>query len=240
MILSLLLSVGLMIQPLCPGFFPANTLAVNDLEVTGLSEHSFDQTVDEMVKAWRPVVEAHGKSLIINRLWSNSTINSDTIEIGSIWEINAYGGLARFPGMTSDGYLLVLCHELGHHLGGAPLYAGADWEASVEGQADYYSTMKCLKPMWGASASARIKKASIALATVLAKLERSRVMPKPETPDKHVVTETYENHPAAQCRLDTYLAGLACNAEGEFSPKDQTVGACNSGKGARPRCWFKP
>ena len=141
--------------------------------------------------------------------------------------------------MTIDGYTLVACHELGHHLGGAPLFSGQDW-ASVEGEADYFATTKCVKAMWGHASKARMDAASQVLANTLARLEGSK-NPKASTPDRSVVTSTFEDHPAAQCRLDTYLAGVKCNAQGEFSMTDSRVGACDDGTvGARPHCWFKP
>ena len=52
--------------------------------------------------------------------------------------------------ITPDAIDFVLCHELGHHLGGAPKkmrgrgqWAKVDW-SSVEGQADYFASLKCL------------------------------------------------------------------------------------------------
>jgi hypothetical protein len=58
-----------------------------------------------------------------------------------------YGGLARHQETTIEGMALVACHELGHHLGGAPKiqgWFGDDW-ATNEGGADYYATLKCLR-----------------------------------------------------------------------------------------------
>ena len=41
----------------------------------------------------------------------------------------------------------MLCHELGHHLGGTPTKDSASW-ASTEGQADYFATLKCLRKVF--------------------------------------------------------------------------------------------
>ncbi len=51
--------------------------------------------------------------------------------------------MARHKEMTVDGLVTVLCHEIGHHIGGAPSYPGM-W-ASNEGQSDYWGTTKCAK-----------------------------------------------------------------------------------------------
>jgi len=61
-----------------------------------------------------------------------------------------FGGLARHETMTPDGFATVVCHELGHHLGGVPKkfsWFGNSW-ASNEGQADYFGIMKCLRKMF--------------------------------------------------------------------------------------------
>jgi hypothetical protein len=61
-----------------------------------------------------------------------------------------FGGLARYENMTRDGFAMVICHELGHHLGGAPKkasYWGYSW-ASNEGQADYFATLKCARRLF--------------------------------------------------------------------------------------------
>jgi hypothetical protein len=60
-----------------------------------------------------------------------------------------FGGLARHETITEDGFATVVCHEIGHHIGGAPKKSswwGSSW-ASNEGQADYFGTSKCLRKM---------------------------------------------------------------------------------------------
>jgi hypothetical protein len=44
---------------------------------------------------------------------------------------------------------MILCHELGHHLGGAPMYPPiiSTW-ASTEGQSDYFASSKCFKKVF--------------------------------------------------------------------------------------------
>lgn len=62
--------------------------------------------------------------------------------------------------------------------------------------------------------------------------------------DRTQVPVTFEGHPQALCRLDTYVAGAICQvpqAE-EFSATDARSGACHpqrlQSRGARPGCWF--
>jgi hypothetical protein len=76
------------------------------------------------------------------------------------------------------------------------------------------------------------------------------------TPDTSVVSRTNNQHPAAQCRLDSYVAGALCGASnwdyalipGKNLPNRNSMDAqneafahsCPEGDGARPRCWFAP
>ena len=54
-------------------------------------------------------------------------------------------GMARRPEMTEDAFMIIVCHEIGHHLAGMPQYD--EW-AAIEGQADFFATHACAKNMW--------------------------------------------------------------------------------------------
>ena len=62
------------------------------------------------------------------------------------------GGLARHPELTEDGFVLILCHELGHHLGGFAIGGGGSpiggGGIANEGQSDYYATHVCSRRLW--------------------------------------------------------------------------------------------
>ncbi|MEO0336626.1 MAG: hypothetical protein AAF202_09530 [Pseudomonadota bacterium] len=137
---------------LCEGFVPENDMkipvtgafAIN----SGVDEAEFNDVLDEIENYYVDVVAELGGSLQVNRLWTNDTVNASAQRQGSTYVINMYGGLARHPAITRDGFMLVACHEMGHHLGGAPKYSGwfNTW-ASNEGQSDYYSSLRCLRWM---------------------------------------------------------------------------------------------
>ncbi|MCR9205788.1 MAG: hypothetical protein NXH75_14480, partial [Halobacteriovoraceae bacterium] len=67
-----------------------------------------------------------------------------------------------------------------------------------------------------------------------------------DTPDANVVSSTNHNHPAPQCRLDTYFAGTICDqdAYADMDPSDETKNVCTRAAGytleTRPLCWYKP
>lgn len=257
-------------HPLCSGIAPKNNLWIGvDRDDTGISEAVFNQALDKVVAVYDPLVKAHGFTLQFNRLWEDGTVNSDTDVEGQSWVVNSYGGLARYVGMTSDAYIAVACHELGHHLGGAPLFAGD--VMSVEGEADYHVGTKCLRKIFAHDDNAKIIQgvsidplvakrceatfasnpgqlalcersaaAELVLAKVLQQLDGDPAVAF-KTPDPSVVTVTNEDHPAAQCRLDTYFNSSVCEASSDkaFSQTDESVGACMHGLGVRPQCWYK-
>ena len=259
-------------KKLCEGIFPKNNkwIGVNFVD-QGISESVFNAALDKVVSIYNPIAAAHGMSLNFNRLWSDGTVNSDTDTEGTTWVINAYGGLARYDGMTSDGYTAVACHELGHHLGGAPLFQDGS-DMSVEGEADYHVGTKCLRKIFAGDDNVSLMKgatidplvvtkcsasfmgdagaialcersaaASYVVAKILMELDQDPAIGF-STPDTSVVTQTNEDHPAAQCRLDTYFQSGICtvSSDVEFSNSDYKVGACVNGDGSRPLCWFSP
>lgn len=222
---------------------PENNLAIpiahkND----GLSDIQYNAVIDKVESVYRPIIEEMGNKLTINRLWDDPRVNAGTTKKGKEWILNLYGGYARHPLVTEDGYALVICHELGHHMGGAPkkVLDGTNpgWP-SVEGQADYFATLKCLRKIfrkddnvaitslmsvpqlitdkcsasfktdWEIAICKRTSVAGMAIAAISADI-RSTEVPSVETPDQTVVESTYEAHPVPQCRLDTYFQGSVC------------------------------
>lgn len=258
--------------------------------MANITQEEFDAIINEIVDQYKPLAAAHGAALTTNKLWTNPTVNASANqkEDGRRWIINMYGGLARRSEVTPDGFALVVCHELGHHFAGFAFYDGTDWAAS-EGQSDYFATQACARKIWGAKAADNAKfregvnprvkarcdsawkteadqnlcyraaKGGESLATLLAALGSS-TPPRFETPDAKAVRATYVEHPDAQCRLDTYLAGALCtrnfdeawipgrkHRNGQTSVEAETQASRTSCmaangflEGVRPRCWYGP
>lgn len=260
-------------------FLPPNNLKhrIGAKDSGGITEAQFNEVMDQMQAVYGPIVAAHGATLQINRLWTDDTVNASAEEQGSTWILNMYGGLARDKSITQDGMMLVACHEMGHHLGGAPRYGGTDWAAN-EGEADYFANSKCLHRMFGRSQTAnfthgaflsddvaiakaecaksysgsadqalcvRSSEAAMSVTALLASLGGDGPAHF-DTPDKSVVTATNDEHPASQCRLDTYFQGSLCSKSYtvDMSPTDPAVGGCVLSQGyksgMRPFCWYKP
>ncbi|MGE3611755.1 MAG: hypothetical protein AB7I27_19355 [Bacteriovoracaceae bacterium] len=250
----------------CETFLPKNDFKVPVTTLLNeVDETSFNQVIDQIKNLYNQITLDHQGELVLNGKWTDETVNAGTYRDGNKWVVNIYGGLARFPSMTKDGLALVICHEVGHHLGGTPKKLAEDqpkW-SSTEGQADYFSTSKCLKRLWNnekvklslvhpevdkkckTKICKRIAMAGLAVAKMNAAVSGNK-SPDFMTVDTSVVQSTIEKHPAAQCRLDTYFQGALCTEDYnvDISDTDETIGACHPARGYevgnRPLCWFKP
>ena len=227
-------------------FMPSNQLHLEDrrsLTNANIDELSFRAAIDKALEVYSPLAEQMGARLEIHGNWQDSTVNAFASQNGSdVWVVEMFGGLARRPEVTLDGFKLVLCHELGHHFGGYPFYSDQDWAAS-EGQSDYYATQVCARKIWGdefaenarfrSRVSLKVRSAcnlvwesraqqdlcyrsmvaGESLALLLSNLSADRVLPSYETPATYVVEQTDPSHPKGQCRLDTYASGALCDIE---------------------------
>jgi hypothetical protein len=287
--IALILSTGLGVaatqkRELCEGFVPPNTMKIPvgwkapigwksrvqfgkaASKVGGITEKQFNDVMDRMEKLYTDEIKQQGATLKINRNWTDDTVNASAEEIGKTWVLNMYGGLARHPEINLEGMALVVCHEMGHHRGGAPhygdSYGSSDWGTN-EGGADYYATLKCLRRYFAeddnASILAQAQLDPFAVSQCKSQftndkdvqlcerssMSGSSVRPQYNTPDKTEVGEMDDNHPATQCREDTYFAGATCHVDVSVpnSNTDYREGSCVQGVdtvGYRPRCWFKP
>ena len=291
------------------GFVPENNLKIpvnySKGIKSGLSEAQFNAVIDKVETIYAPIVSSLGGKLNVERNWTDGTVNAYASQSGKTWKVAMFGGLARHETITEDGFALVICHEIGHHIGGSPKKgeissptptptpgggwwggsspttpspALASW-ASNEGQADYFANLKCLRRVFLNDDNAAIIKslnapksltdacskahpgksgkadkeacirggmAGMSVSRLFMALRNSNVEPKFETPDSKVVSKTDDNHPAYQCRLDTYFQGSLCEVDfnTDVSQKDETVGTCHKlngqSSGLRPLCWHKP
>ncbi|OGR63916.1 MAG: hypothetical protein A2X31_10745 [Elusimicrobia bacterium GWB2_63_22] len=246
----------------CDGFLPPNDLKipVDSVLAKGIVEAQFNEVLGAIENIYKPIVSAQGKVLEIRRLWTNDTVNASAQQIGNRYVLNMYGGLARHEAITMDGMALVACHELGHHLGGAPKVSS--W-ASNEGQSDYYANMKCLKMVFADEAAATFTRLSVgdevaekgceamysdpldravcvraamagkSVAYLFKALRNETVTPRYDTPSPVVVTSMMTTHPPTQCRMDTYLAGSLCTqpVTAPLSPTNPAVGTCTRSAG---------
>ncbi len=225
------------------GFLPENDMripvgmkAING----GLTEAQFNGVIAKVERLYSPVISNLGSKLVIERLWTNTKVNAYAKrDTPKVWTVQMFGGLARHASVTADGFALVLCHELGHHIGGAPKKRATmnPW-ASSEGQSDYFATLKCLRQVFLNDNNAAIVRtlsapaelvsackkvftkddvnicirsgmAGASVANLFASMDSAKLASF-STPDLTVVTSNVDSHPATQCRLDTFFQGSLC------------------------------
>ncbi len=262
------------------GFLPENDLWISaDTKGLDMTEEKFSSIIDSVVKFYKPKFEELGVNFSVDKQWEEGAVNAYAQQVGNNWKIAMFGGLARHKETTEDGFALVVCHELGHHIGGAPKYNGMSW-ASNEGQADYWATLKCFrnyvqgdnnieilanrkpgneefeerfknivvkecaKSFTNLEKQAICQRASLAsfsLASLLGSLGGRVAFEKPSN-----MFKTFDGHPPAQCRLDTYLQGALCKVD-QSDAVDRVyadIGTCNKTdeeiSGVRPPCWYRP
>ncbi|MEZ0392768.1 MAG: hypothetical protein ACAH59_11165 [Pseudobdellovibrionaceae bacterium] len=205
------------------------------------NEKQFWSLIGSVQKVFQPILKSHHMQIEIEADWDSQEQNAFASHSDDRRWLNLYGGLFRTAQMTLDNYLLVLCHEMGHHLAGAPQHPFAD--LSAEGQADYYATNVCLPLMlkgannktsllklavpiqmklkcdhvWGAGSEdsaicQRSLMASLSLTNVLSALLGDAEVSF-FTPAKEVPSTTLQSYPSFQCRLDTLVAGALCRRQ---------------------------
>jgi hypothetical protein len=234
-----------------------------------MNQTQFDNSIKKFESLYKPIFVKNGKSLRIKKMWSDNTVNASMGCEGNDCVMNLYGGMAK--ALTPEGFELVICHETGHAIGGYPFYTGDSM--SNEGQSDYWATLSCARKLWqyddsryySAKISAKARQycdtikytaskqlcyksmfAGYDVSRLLAKLNRE---PNPSfsTPDLNQVYVTEDAHPAAQCRLDTYVSGATClaNMPDNVIPQNKSVAymySCSVKNGMplgqRPGCWY--
>ena len=225
-------------------FMPKNNLHLEDSFYNAdISKVKADAILDSIKNIYTPIFEKNGLTLTIINDWDNSEVNAVAYQRGKNAYVKIYGGLIRRWEITEDGMALVACHEIGHHLGGFPLYDDIAW-ASAEGNSDYFATHMCAKAIFkdpesvfedseDSNKSICLDDYADAMCVKMHPLQEGRdiccrtanaieslVMllgqsgsERFDTPSKKVVSRTSVRHPDAQCRMDTMLQGALCLVE---------------------------
>lgn len=242
------------------GYFPENDWNISkEFRSPGITEPVFNEVINKIKNYYSPYFRSAGGNLVVQQDWGDGTVNAFANREGNNWIIKMFGGLARHPSMTKDGFALVMCHEIGHHLGGAPRYeSGASW-ASNEGQSDYFAGSKCLRKIFEdennqaivqemnipsevkakceeqhgngeeGAVCMRVSMAGFATSSMFAQLSNG-VTPDFAKPDTKRVSKTFDSHPHYQCRLDTYFQAALCEVH-----KDVQIGQNNPNAGVCSR-----
>jgi hypothetical protein len=201
--------------------------------------------------------ETHAKLVVDDGYYTNPKVSEDGFRFVICHELGHIAASA--PHMEAPAMYDGIVDERG------------DLLISAEGQADYFSAAKCMREVLADQDNLAYVRTYGAHPTVTAKCDRvypnekesalcqrimmagknfldsfARSFPNsfdsfdPAEPPYSLLGE----HPGAQCRLDTIVAGALCpiDQNAPVDPYDPMVGACSSThfpEGARPRCWFK-
>lgn len=229
----------------------------------GLTERQFRQIPRRIAQLYAEDASAHRARIKIEYYWNSNQLNAGGAirrEGGvSYWEIFLHGELARHTSMTPDAFAIVVCHELGHSVGGAPIHTHMG--ATAEAQADYFATLKCFRRYARAhrerltlpvlpqvladcqksfrhsedrSTCQRSAIAATQLAAILNEIfTPGAVSPSVTTPDTSIATGTNLEYPAPQCRLDTMYQGALCTADERvgMSLENEEIGTCHPKNG---------
>lgn len=225
------------------GFLPDNNfrIPVGDKMAGDMTKERFLAVIDTVNAVYKPIVENFaGKPFIINRRWDDDIVNASAMQWKDSWRVTLYGGLARHPLITDDAFMTVICHEIGHHMGGFPIaLEGKHW-ATNEGQSDYFATLKCMRRVLAGEDNIAVvskmqvdeeaarqcgavykSQAEAALCKRIAMAAKATVLMMASytentkasftTPDASRVSRTKDEHPDPQCRLDTFFQGALCD-----------------------------
>lgn len=214
---------------------PAGSSLANDM-----TQAEFKTLISDFEKFFGSAIERDtNHELIVIGSWQSNTVNAFAEQERKKYYVTVYGGLARHPAITADGLTATLCHELGHHFGGYPKKSTNKW-SSAEGQADYYTSAKCLRRIWEkadninvvsrlevpvalkaacaqtytkAQDQALCQRMAIAgrsVALMIQDLDQDSLTPQFETPEREMARVMNFMHPFSQCRLDTFFQGAIC------------------------------
>lgn len=211
--------------------------AVTNSEV---KETEFGALARDIHKLYYPRAKKEGKEIVLFLDWSTPYFSAWATHPDDKYQINFWGGFARIPGMLTETWEFVVCHEIGHILGGKPRIDIKDsrW-ASAEGQSDHFAVNKCLpfyyktynKTDFDSRKSLpfelsncleayeqnieqnicmKILRAGRGFIDVLGYLSLDTHNADYRTPAPPTIELLNKGYPSSQCRLDIFVQGSLC------------------------------
>ncbi len=221
---------------------PKNDLRIPVASKSNIGEQRFNILINKVVNPYRNILSLYGaKDFVVEALWESERVNASAGKKDGVYRLKVHGGLARYSKMTEDAFVMVLCHEIGHFVGGAPTWKPFN-EASSEGQADYFASMKCFKRVFEKD-NIKIKNSEVdslaldrcqkvyknghkfevckksslaqkALISTISDLAGITTIPQFDTPDPYErMFIIFNGYPNPQCRLDTMFSGSLCDRD---------------------------
>ncbi|AUN98811.1 hypothetical protein DOM21_06940 [Bacteriovorax stolpii] len=161
-------------------------------------------------------LQTTGYPLMLDAQWESPFFGAGVSFYNEQFRMMILGGTTRIQGMSLDAYAAVVCHEMGHILGGAPhqTITGAEWSSS-EGQSDFFAASVCLPRYYKAigelehNIAKRVEKAGFEMMNSMKEFDSNSVGQGRKlvrhAVNVTVVNETLiNNYPSIQCRYETF------------------------------------
>ncbi len=146
--------------------------------------------------------------------WKSPYFGAGVSHYQNQFKLMILGGTTRIESLTPEAYAALVCHEIGHLIGGHPLQtiSGASW-ASAEGQADFFAASVCLPKYFKSlgvkdqEISAQVESAGFHLIETFLSVETNPdEFPVRFQKVAKKVNETLINrYPTLACRYETFL-----------------------------------
>ncbi len=217
---------------------------------------SQQKIIDQFENRYAADFKSLGREFKIFLDWDVMKPSAWTQEAG---DVHLNGGLLKHPKLTDDLLRLILCHEVGHHLGGHPKVDWLEW-SSIEHQADYFAGTKCMRELLAddlvlvdlagvpskvvEDCSAQHKathERNVCVRTILAGFAFVDLYKK-DSPlsmtekEKTVAPNTNRglvNLTTSQCRFDNFYQSALCTADSKtrMPDDDEVEGSCHEATG---------
>lgn len=130
-------------------------LMINCVQAETPIKQSLLDIGNEIKETYSPIAQREGLSLNIKWYPNEPIFNASGMNTDHSWNISIYGGLISKPDLSAEAFRFILCHEMGHVIGGSPRFDLMDdrvvldnsknGNTSNAGQPDYYAASVCMK-----------------------------------------------------------------------------------------------
>lgn len=173
-------------------------------------------------------IKKTGFPVLLDAQWDSPYFGAGVSFYNDQYRLMILGGTTRIKGMSLDAYAAIVCHEIGHIIGGTPhqTISGAEWSSS-EGQSDFFAANVCLPRYFKfkgeelKNISAKVEKSGFEMMWSLKDFDSNS-----SAQGKKIIRHL-DKLPAASQTIINQYPSLQCRYENFRNPSK------------RPSCWFK-
>lgn len=166
----------------------------------------------KIISLFNQEIALAGYPLLLEANWESPFFGAGVSLYDNAFHLMILGGTSRLPEMTEDAYAAVVCHEIGHIVGGEPhqTISNAEWSSS-EGQSDFFAASVCLpryfKTLNEKNISARVDKAGFEMMNSFRKFDGNsadKSLSKTRRALPAVKETLINKYPSVQCRYENF------------------------------------